>query len=110
MKFHKIKAIVSDRKTHMGDVSAMDYILIALAKYGPMKIYSGSRTPLIGDKKKAIKAGEINIQALGSEKVTTSDGDHWRDLIAMPGATHTITDKGLKRIKKYKGTAAWDYV
>ena len=110
MKFHEMKEIVAHRKEHMGNVSAFNYILIALAKYGPMAIYQGSRTPLLTENRKAIKASHINIVALGNQKVTDADGWLFNGWLAQPGAIHKINEVGEKRIKRYRGTAAWDYV
>lgn len=110
MKLHEMKAIVADRKKHMGDVSAVNYILIALAKYGPMKIIQESRTPILTIDRTKILASAINITALGQNGVTEADGSLFNGWLAQPGATHKINEKGEKRINKYRGTAAWDYV
>ena len=110
MELHIMKEIVAERKRHMGNISAINFILIALAKYGPMEIWQGSRTPILTTDRTKIQTSSVNIVALGQNKVTDADGWLFNDWLAQPGATHKINEKGEKRIKRYRGTAAWDYV
>ena len=82
-------------------MSAQDFIIKCLAERGPLKIYTGHKTTLMG---RVLKTGEIVILSsecsligLKNKKYTTIPADK---LFLESGVIHTLTETGQERYRK----------